>query len=81
MYIYSLKMSGMKTLVFYLFLIRALLFTLPSHAAANATCESTGIEDNLTTAHHHPYEADLIKDSLSLTDIEPLSWKNYTRHS
>ena len=68
----------MKTFFFYLFLIRALLFALPSHAAANATGELTGNEDNLTTAHHHPYDADLIKDNLSLTDIEPLSWKNDT---
>ena len=78
MYIYSIKMSGMKTLVFYLILLRALLFTLPSHPAVAATGESIGIEDNLTTAHHHPYDADLIKETFRLTDIEPLSWKNDT---
>ena len=78
MYIYSIKMSGMKTLVFYLFLIRALLFTLPSHPAIATKGEPTGIEDHLTTAHHHPYDADLIKETFRLTDIEPVPWKHFS---
>ena len=78
MYLYGINMSEMKTFVFYLFLIRALLFALPSHPAVAATGESIGIEDNLTIAHHHPYDADLIKETFRLTDIEPLSWKNDT---